>query len=59
MKKKKEWGYGMDDDEMDHLMNALTKAYKDTYLVTKDDYDWDDMVEAAETKPRYDHIALS
>lgn len=58
MAKYKDRGYRINDDDMDQMLHALSKAYKDTYLVSKDDWEWDDMVEVAEDKPRYDHAGM-
>lgn len=48
----KEWGYGMDEERIDGLLDALSRHYKDAYM-KEEAYDWE-ATEAAEPKPRYD-----
>ena len=45
-------GYRMNDDDMDDVLHALSKAYKDTYL----DKEWDTLFdESEEIVSRVDH----
>lgn len=48
--------YNMNDDDMDRVLNALTKAYKDTYVDEKE-WEWDDAAEIVRG-PKVNHANL-
>lgn len=58
MKQAADWGYTMNDDDMNRMLVALTKAYKDTYMDDKE-WDWHEVAdEVVERGPKVNHANL-